>query len=561
MPEGLDSVAQQHSTTPSWRASHCLALTIVLVLGLRMMVSILLHPLRIGWDIALHLMCASLICQGKLPYVDMFDVNPPLIWYINTIPASLSNLLNLPVTLTFNFFLLFMMVVSGLMCAYVIVRKLDHKDLFVNLGVVLGMLLFNFFLTVDFGQREEIFVLLFAPFFFLRLARWRGCSISRREAVLFGLVGAAGIFMKHYFILNFAVVELYFLLSSKITTIGGRLRQFLTTEIVTLIAFGAAYAGHFWLMPAAVRANYFDFLLPAFSKGYFFWDTTVPNCIAMPGKKNVFFLLTAAGALAISLLRIYPVLGALVSFSLAGLMVYLIQFKGWPYQDIPAMAGGFMLGGAVIGALVSWIVFRFRHKQNAASIAAYALSVALAGVCLVSASDESAQTNALPRFKMDVLGYSGTTPAEDINTPFTDVIMANTKANDPIVFISNAVAPGFPITMQLRRTPASRHLHVCILSVLNYIKTSEHQDAESKRLLAYEPRVVQELGEDILKTRPKLVFLQDAPIKSDYLTPYNFVRKYLSGYGRVDDIIGFSVYKLGVPSTMPDAPPGGTDGK
>ncbi len=209
MAEGLKVRAQQNPTEPSRHASCCLALTIVLALGLRMMVSILLHPLRIGWDIALHLMCAALICQGKLPYVDMFDVNPPLIWYINTIPASLANLLNVPITLTFNFFLLLMMVVSGLMCFYVIVTKLERKDLFVGSGIVFGLLLFNFFLTVDFGQREEIFVLLFIPFFFLRLARWRGCPITRREAVFFGLVGAAGILMKHYFVLNFLVVELF----------------------------------------------------------------------------------------------------------------------------------------------------------------------------------------------------------------------------------------------------------------------------------------------------------------------------------------------------------------
>jgi len=552
--EGLKVRAQQNSTEPSRRASFCLALTIVLALGLRMMVSILLHPLRIGWDIALHLMCAALICQGKLPYVDMFDVNPPLIWYINTIPASLANLLNFPVTLTFNFFLLFIMVISGLMCFYVILTKLERKDLFVGSGIVLGLLLFNFFLTVDFGQREEIFVLLFIPFFFLRLARWSGCPISRREAVLYGLVGATGIFMKHYFILNFIVVELFFLLASKAKTFGDRLKPVFTAEILTLCVFGGLYAGHFLLMPAQVRHNYFDFLLPAFSKGYYFWDTTVPNCMAVPTKRNVFLLFTASGALAFSMLRVYPLLGPLISFSLFGIVVYLIQFKGWAYQDIPVMAGGFMLGGALLGALVSWIVVRLKHKKNAASIAAYSLSVIVAGTCLVSASEESNQVSSLPRFDMSVLGYGGSAPMEDINTPFTDLILANTKAQEPIVFISNAVSPGFPIILQLRRSPASRHLHVCILSVLRYISEIEPKDAECKRLMAYEPKVVAELGEDISKTRPKLVFLQDQPIKSDYLKPYNFEQKYLSGYKQIDDIAGFSVYKLATPAGVPASP-------
>ncbi len=178
----------------------------------------------------------------------------------------------------------------------------------------------------------------------------------------------------------------------------------------------------------------------------------------------------------------------------------------------------------------------------------------VAGACLVSAREECSQVSTLPRFDMSVLGYSGSAPQEDINTPFTDLILANTKAKEPIVFISNAVAPGFPIILQLRRSPASRHLHICILSVLHYVGEIENKDAECNRLMTYEPKVVAELGEDILSTKPKLVFLQDQPIKSEYLQPYDFVHKYLSAYGQIDDIAGFSVYKLGAPAAVPVAP-------
>jgi hypothetical protein len=65
------------------------AVILVASLSLRMLVSVLLHPLRIGWDPALHLQCAQLIVAGGLPYVDMFDVNPPLIWYLDMLPALL----------------------------------------------------------------------------------------------------------------------------------------------------------------------------------------------------------------------------------------------------------------------------------------------------------------------------------------------------------------------------------------------------------------------------------------------------------------------------------------
>jgi hypothetical protein len=266
--------------------------------------------------------------------------------------------------------------------------------------------------------------------------------------------------------------------------------------------------------------------------------------MTLPGKREVFFLFVTAGAAALSLLRAFPVVGPVISFSLAGIVVYLMQFKSWAYQDIPVLAGGFMLCGALLGVFVTWLVGRLKDRQSVSSVAAYSLCVVVAGMCCVSASEEMAQVGSMPRFDMAQLGYSGSAPMMDVDTPFTDIIMHNSRPRDPILFISNAVAPGFPIMMQLRRTPASRHLHECILSVLQFMRSDSVKDAETKRLMAYEPVVIEGLGEDILKNKPLLIFLQDNPIKNDYLLPYDFVHKYLSDYYEISNINDFTVYKL-----------------
>ena len=111
-----------------------LALLLVLIFSLRMLVSIFAHPLRIGWDPALHLQCAELITMGKIPYVDMFDVNPPLIWYLDTIPAYFSKVWQVPQTLTVNLFLVVLMVVSALLYSFVIfmllsVNEIKHREI------------------------------------------------------------------------------------------------------------------------------------------------------------------------------------------------------------------------------------------------------------------------------------------------------------------------------------------------------------------------------------------------------------------------------------------------
>ena len=189
------------------------AVVLIVTLCARMLVSVLLHPLRIGWDPALHLQCAQLIVAGGLPYVDMFDVNPPLIWYLDMLPALLSSAGNIPVTLSFNLFMWLLLLLSSSLCAYIALTKLsrDNSNLLVNLGLIFGLLYFNFFLTFDFGQREQIFVLLYFPFLFLRFARYQGAPIRRREAILFGILASIGICLKHYFLINAVCVELFFL--------------------------------------------------------------------------------------------------------------------------------------------------------------------------------------------------------------------------------------------------------------------------------------------------------------------------------------------------------------
>ena len=225
------------------------------------------------------------------------------------------------------------------------------------------------------------------------------------------------------------------------------------------------------------------------------------------------------------------------------MVVYLLQFKGWAYQDIPALAAGFMLAGALLGALCTLITENLKNKKNAFAVVAYGASIVIAGICLVSASDESSLVATLPKFEMSQLGYSGTAPMMDIDTPYTKLILDNSKLNDPILFISNAVSPGFPILLQLRRTSASRHLHVCILSVLQYIRATCVRDNLTKYLLSCEAKVVHQIGEDIVHNQPPLVFMMEDPVRDDYFLLYNFLNKYMPNYKVIDSINGFAVYK------------------
>ncbi len=527
---------------------------LIAVLGLRMLASVLMHPLRIGWDPALHLQCAQLLVEGGLPYVDMFDVNPPLIWYLDTLPAMLATACHMPVTLSFNFFMVALMVLSAALAAHLVLSKLAPQERLVNLALVFGLLYFNFFLTYDFGQREEIFVLLYMPFLILRYCRYRGHSIGRKEAILIGLLGGMGICLKHYFLINAVLVELFLLLVygpckislSSLKLIGGRL---FTVETTAAVSFALLYLAHFLFLPQIVKDNYFGFLVPAFAKGYQFWDTSLASSLGAPDKRGVFLLLASGVLLVLPFVRRAGLLGVVAAFALSGVVPYLLQFKGWNYQDIPAYAGAVMLLCGGSAAVVAYLVIPLFGGQNEkqSRITDVVLLAALAitaGASLVNSQDELAVIKSEPNFALETIGYKGNSPKSDIDSPFVTIMLAHARAQDPVLFISNAVAPGFPPLTQLHMKPASRHLHCCILSVLQYIKDVREPSPENKRLVALEKRVVSEYISDIKKNKPVLIFIQNLPV-ADYLSPYNF-DQVLKDYKKIDDVAGFSAYKLQV---------------
>lgn len=523
---------------------------LIAVLSVRMLASALMHPLRIGWDPALHLQCAQLIVEGGLPYVDMFDVNPPLIWYIDTVPAMLSAACDMPVTLTFNLFMVALMVLSGAVSTYLVIEKLPEEECLVNLAIVFGLLFFNFFLSFDFGQREEIFVLLYIPFLILRYCRYRGATIAPWQALAVGLIGGMGICLKHYFLIDAICVELFLLGAyvrfGKPGNAKLLLSRLLAPETVTAFVFAVLYVAHFLLLPPIVKENYFGFLVPAFAKGYQFWDTSLAGSLAESSKRVVLFHLALGLLLVLPFIRKAGLLGAVSAFALSGIVPYLLQFKGWNYQDIPTYAGAVMLICGGIAALVSYVLLPLVAGSSQAKQRLIDLSLPVglaiaAGACLVNGIDEFNSVKAEPNFAMEEIGYKGDSPYSDIDSPFVKIMLANASAKDPVLFISNAVAPGFPPLTQLRMKPASRHLHCCILSVLQYIRDVRKPSVENLRLLDMEPRIIEEYKADIKRTRPTLIFIQNSPV-ADYLKPYRF-DEVMKNYKKIDEVAGFSAYK------------------
>lgn len=524
-----------------------ITLVLISLFIIRLVYTAILHPLYMGWDPGLHFNAAQLILQGKIPYVDMMDVNPPLVWYIDMIPASWANILHIPAPQAFTFFLACVILYSALTCYYLFFHCAGTKkgeDAATYIAFIVGLIYFNFLLRHDFGQRETIFVLFYMPFFVMRWISWEAHKRPPAWAsVIIGIIGGMGICLKPHFLVPVLLVELYFLLSKNFFSLS-TYKIFFTTEAWGALGAALAYLGHFMVMPSAMRENYFGFVVPAFMLGYSFWDTSLGGSFCSLDKRLVFWLMLTVCALGMALRRKSSLVMPLIVLAVTSTIPYLMQFKGWAYHDQPVFASSLILLFIIIGYALAWLGPRMRDACAAPSkLLLWVVPLAIGGFLSYDAFTDTMAVKRDTQVDLNFAGYNLTCPRSDITCPFFDVFLKEWMPQDKVIFISNGVNPEYPFLTQLGVKPGSRHLHCVILSVLQFIKDAHPKTPKNIKLIEQEKRIVNEYLEDIEKNKPKLVFVQIGPVL-DYLKPYGFVEKMQQNYNKIEEHDNFEVYKI-----------------
>jgi hypothetical protein len=299
-------------------------------------VVLLMRPLGINHDSALYLDCGRYLLRGMRPYVDFADLNPPLIMYLSAAPAWAAELLPIHIVTAFN--LCIWMAVVG--SAWIAGRLLLDADLgfeprdagILRWVVVLFSAGLLFTTDSDWGQREHLFILFYTPYFLCRWIRWEGGRVSGLPPIPLGIAAAVGAALKPHFVLIALVVEGLCVARKR------RRGPLLQPELPAFVVTGAAYAAHFFLLPREVRETWFEYLVPMIRAGYGAYDRTPAEIVGRWG------LVAAVVAASVGLIATgrseapRASLGRLMAaFSLAAIVVYLQQRKGWPYHLIPVI--------------------------------------------------------------------------------------------------------------------------------------------------------------------------------------------------------------------------------
>jgi hypothetical protein len=169
-------------------------------------------------DTGFLLDAAARVLDGARLYVDVVEINPPLIVALNMVVVLSARLLDisdiLACRLGFTAVLLGALFLAGWQ-----LRRLLPDDIVLRRVFVLLLTFVLFPLAgQDFGEREHVVLALLVPYLLLTTARRLGRDIAQVQALAIGLLAGFAFSLKPHFLLLWIAVEGYLRVSRRVTS-------------------------------------------------------------------------------------------------------------------------------------------------------------------------------------------------------------------------------------------------------------------------------------------------------------------------------------------------------
>jgi hypothetical protein len=338
-------------------AEHVSALVVPIIAGaiLGLALACVVAPIR--WDDqSFYTYVAPHLLDGyRLYSPDIQDTNPPLIAWINVVPALLARATGATPHASFVAFVAAL--AAGVIAWSLRLIPSDRRTprrtwlaiVLVYATVILPSVAWKLRevaalgmgLRYDFGQREHFLALLVLPYLFASARRLAREPLPTFEAVAIGAVAALSFCLKPQYLTVVGAVEAVMVAYSR------SLRPLLRPELVALILTGLAYCAAVWL----VTPDYFA-TIPMVAAVYGDFGRQTPWQIMLLSKYN--FVVVAAALLGLVLLRgagpMQRMAAVFLAAGIAALAAFFLQSKGWTDHLLPAETFIVVaLGLAVIG--------------------------------------------------------------------------------------------------------------------------------------------------------------------------------------------------------------------
>ena len=371
-------------------------------------------------DIAFLLHAAGLVLDGGRLYVDLFEINPPLIVWLNLPVVAAARALGISEIMAYRIAVAVFLVASVAASRWVLRgtaegrRPADRRFLVLLIVVALFVLP-----RLDWGEREHLTLALTLPYLLLTVARLEGAAVSMPASAAIGLAAAVGIAIKPHFVLV--------VLAREGVLARSRARRRPSPEGWMIVVAGLGYLA----VAAAITPEYFE-LARELGAAYhrFIRNPVLVTALLGDGAAiTIGGLLLAAG---LWRRNTHPQLRTvLVAAVIAFYAAAVVQAKGWRYHFYPALALSWVLL-VLLAVRLRRPVSRWTERLFAAAAGAGAATLGLVAIggCILQA------TRPLdPRYDAD--------PSLGLLLP---VAREHARGRD-LMMLSPNMASGFPLAM------------------------------------------------------------------------------------------------------------------
>ncbi len=287
-----------------------------------------------GADNAYLLYTAGRVLDGAKLYVDIVEINPPLIVAFNFPPVLLARLTGLSDLVVFRLGVGLLLMGSIFLAQPALRRICGGAAGRRALSLVLAFALFVL-PAETFGEREHLMLALILPYLLTIVARVMGESIPVRYAHAVGILAGFGFALKPHFALVWIVLEVWFAVRNR--------KLVVRPEAGWVVALLVGYAAAVLLL----TPEYLEVIRRFGSLYLSFFRASLLKTLLF-GERSRLPLLAVLAFLALR--HRCPNRDLLTGLALAtlGLLaVATIQQKGWGYHFYPASAVGLVLLGSV----------------------------------------------------------------------------------------------------------------------------------------------------------------------------------------------------------------------
>lgn len=474
-------------------------------------------------DAALILDVAARWLNGARLYVDVIDVNPPLIFLLSTVPELLFRATGLADSTLWFTALVLALAAGSLGLSARVLRTAPDLAGPVGRQLLLPLLAFLLLVYPDdmFGQREHLMHIAAAPYLIAAAARSCGAVPPRTLLLPVMLLAGIGFALKPHFLLAPALIELL------IACMQRRIRW--RDSALFALAFGPLLQAGLVLFATPA---YLSDIVPLGLRLYAeqrdaMWGVATGSLI---GPAIILVLPLAAMSMFFPALRLQR-MAAL--YSIAGLLSAVLQAKGWAYQALPASAGSIFLLFISLAAVIERHAIVDRRPRAATSIAAM----------LMLACYYHVFATALP-FQPQ-RGYAGS------DTRRLEEIVRHNAFDGRLLIISPGVLPHFPMVNYTGVRLTGRFESMWLLQGAYAECSGPERYRAPSRMTADEKRIFDGLPLDFAHDRPSLVIIdRDAGIPVcdgqafDYLEYFGRHSLFAAAIQEYEEIAGFDRYRI-----------------